>query len=369
MYVLKREEAIRAVSESIQKQDNDILQSMYQDESVLKVIDQADIFKLWHGFLPLDSLSDECIRVLMEFFRIDFLKYHEYKDYSHVVDEFVEGIENKNTRYLTKNSISHWVELADRIYKKDLPELSRDEIMSLIDMMMETSSPTTIRNAINKASSFCDWCIKNEKYPNAQNNFKSITGLSYEPWVEKNLVKDDADLVYRLNRAGFVFDEGNPAFPLLALAWMGFDRRKVLEIKNEDVDLIQHLVCDQKIPEAFLEIFQKYDGGSKFLPCGRTMIELRQEDLGFFIKRLVKVASGIRFDDTAIINTLYDTKFSYDNIWLSGMMYRLYEYERQELKPINNEIFQNIFQVKSSAALTRYKRIYQAYKSIYWGNA
>lgn len=368
-YVLKREEALQAVSEVIQQQDNDVLQSMYQDESVLTVLSQADIFKLWHGFLPLDSLSDECIRVLMTFFRIDFLKYHEYKDYSCLVDEFVESIENKNTRYLTKNSLSHWVKLADQVYKKDLPELNRDEVMSLIDAMMETSSPTTIRNAVSKASSFCDWCIKNEKYPNAQNNFKAMTRISYEPWVEKNLVKDDVDLVCRLNRAGFLFDEGNPAFPLLALAWMGFDRRQVLEIKNEDVNALRHRVFDQDIPKVFWEIFLKYNGGSTFVPCGETAIELKQEDLGYFIKRLVRTPSGNRFDDTAIVNTLYDTKFSYDNIWLSGIMYRLYQYEQQELQPINNEMLQSVFQVKSSATLTRYKQIYRAYKSIYWGNA
>ncbi len=368
-YRLKREEAVEAIRKNIQQQNNNVLQALYQDENVLRVMSQADIFKLWHGFIQPDSLPDKSLNELLVFFRLDFYTYHELADYSYLVDEFVESIDNKNTRYLTKNNLDKMVKAVDAVYQKDLPELSKEEVAELVNGMLADSTPTTVQAMIRRASAFCNWCIKHDKYPNAHNPFHTMPEISIEPWILKNIVKDDIDLVSRLEQAGYTFNEGSAAPPLSALAWMGFTRKQVLEIQNEDVDLVAATVCGQAIPTAFYEIFRKYNTGYKIAPCGGSMLEWYLDDLGYYLKRLVCVPRGERFNDDGIINALYPTKLTFENIRLSGILYRLYHREMNRTDPLTDSDFASTFMVTSTAAIKRYCGIYAMYKKLYWEHA
>lgn len=367
-YILKRDKAIAAIEETIKVQDNDLLQRLYADEVAVKKIGQAEIFKLWHGFIKTDSLPDESLDCLLTFFEYNHGDFHDFADFSHLIFEYAETIENENSRYLAQNSIKNFDKDAQRIFKKDLPQLTKDEVEGLVDFSLTNSSPSTIQRAVKKVSAFCDWCIKNDKIPNAVNNFKHINKLSYEPWVRKCLIKDDIALVSKFRERGLTYDEGRPGPLLLALAWMGFNRSEVLDIKNEDVDFFEKTVCGRSIPELFKEIFMRYDGGVRVVAIGRTLYELQQEDLGYFVKRQVRIPNGQRFDDTALMNAVFDMPYSYENIWLSGILYRLYVCE-QNSGVLTDQQIRDTFQVTSTAAFSRYRQIYETYKKCFWENA
>lgn len=368
-YILKREKAISAVEDVIKQQDNDLLQRLYVDEPLVKYIGQAEIFKLWHGFIPVDSLSDKSLTKLLQFFGYNHDEYHEQINYSYLIEEYANTIENQNTRYLTQNSLKNFAVEAEKKFFNDLPLMTRDEAEMLVDYLLTNSSPATLQRAVTKVAAFCDWCIENQKIPGAVNNFKRMKKITYEPWVQRCLVRDAYDLEQRFQKIGLVYNEGRPAPILLALAWMGFTRTEVLDIKNEDVDLFKMTVCERDIPKSFAELFLRYEGGSREIVLGNNSFEMIQEDLGYYVKRQVRSPNGLRFDDTALVNSIFDVPFSYENIWLSGMLYRLYDYERDSGEPVTDTQISDVFQVTSTGANTRYKQIYAAYKKCFWENA
>lgn len=367
-YILKREEAIPAIESVIQRQDNELLQNLYIDSRLANILGQAEIFKMWHGFIPVSSLPDVALRQLLMACRLDYREYCERVDYSYLIDEYANTIDNQNTRYLTQNSIKNFAAKAEKEFFTDLQLMTREEAELLVDRFLADSSPSTLQRAVTKVSAFCDWCIEGDRFPGAVNNFKKMK-ITYEPWVQRSMVRDAYDLEKSFRQAGLVYQDGRPAPMLLALAWMGFNRAEVLDIQNEEVNLFEKTVRGRPIPQPFIEIFLSYNGGSYELLLGHNAFEMIQEDLGYWVKRQVRTPNGNRFDDAALANVVFDTQFSYENIWLSGMMYRMYEYERDSSESITDDQIASIFQTSTPGTCARYRLIYATYKKCFWENA
>ena len=184
------------------------------------------MFQLWHGFKDLDALSDEQIKVLLSFFQIDSPDLYIKTDYSYLIEEHLQTIQNETTRYLSGNYLRKISLIANNKYHKDLPEITSEEAQEIAELLLSDMSPATVQSAISRASRFCDWCIKGREYPAAQNGFKRMPKISLEPWIRKNLVKDDTDLMLRLKNV-LPLNEGYAGLPALALAWIGFNKQEM----------------------------------------------------------------------------------------------------------------------------------------------
>lgn len=369
MRKLVRENAVRAIEEVIAEQDNDLLQRIYQDEAIGKIIDQISIFKIWHGFSKVDDLSDDAITCLVDFLHFeDTSKLFEYTDYSYLYQEYVDSIENKSTRYQTQQRLSKVARGASAMFQKDLPEMSRQEAMDIAEAMLADTSPTTIYRNILSASGFCEWCIKNKKYPHAKNSFKNLPKVSVGAWVKEKLVKDDVALMIKI-RSTIPLNEGYAEPVLLALAWMGFSRQEVLNIKNEDVKLLDRRICGIPIPRPLMDIFYQYDNGVRVAPCGKQMLEWYQEDLGYYLKRLVCSPLGKPFDEAALAGSIAKTGYTFENVSLSRQLYDIYQKELSAGEPPSISGMASDLHVSEKSVKDRYFEIYQSYKSLFWENA
>ena len=369
MRKLVRDNAIRAIEEVVANQDNDLLQRIYQDEAISKLIDQISIFKIWHGFSKVDDLSDDAIACLIDFLHFeDTSKLFEYVDYSYLYREYVDSIENKSTRYQTQQRLSKVVRGASAMFHKDLPEISRQEAVDIAEAMLADTSPTTIYRNILSASGFCEWCIANQKYPGAQNGFKNLPKVSVDNWVKQKLVKDDIALMIKI-RSTIPLNEGYAEPVLLSLAWMGFSRQEVLKIKNEDVKILDMTVCDTPIPGSLMDVFYQYDDGVRVAPCGKQMLEWYQEDLGYYLKRLVCAPLGKPFDEAALAGSISKTGYTFENVSLSRQLYDIYHKELSTGEQTSISGMASDMHVSENSVRDRYFEMYKSYKSLFWENA
>lgn len=368
MRKLNRENAIRAIQSVIDEQDNDLLQRIYQDEALGKVLDQADIFKMWHGFLKVEDLPDYVLSGLVDFLRFNDPTLFEYIDYTYLIQEYLETIENEKTQYQTKMRLLRVVKGASAMFGKDLPEISKEEAIDIAEAMMEDTSPATIYRNLLCAKNFCAWCIENQKYPDAQNNFKKLPKISMESWVKRKLVKDDIDLLLKM-KAVVPFNEGYAGPVLLALAWLGFSRTEVLQIKNEDVNLLHKTVCGVAISEPLWDIFLQYEGGEHIVTLGQSHVAWKQEDLGYYIKRSVLTPMGKPFDDLALAKATLQVGYTFENIALSKHLYNIYQQEISTGETPSATQLSSELNVSETTVKQSYIEMYRVYKSLFWENA
>lgn len=367
MRTLNRDKAIELIQEAIKTGDNDLLQSLYMSQKIGETIEQIDIFKMWHGFKPVEELSTEALMALADYlnFGCDSSLY-EIVDCTGLVDEYLATIENQNTRYVTKTQLMNVVRRATDIYQKDLPEITPKEAEAIVDDMMTSISPATIKRCVLSAAAFCKWCLSNGKYPNGLNSFHRMQMPAPEAWVATNLVKDDWHLLRIINQSKAY--DNQASYVLAVLAWMGFSRQSVLDMKDEDVNLSESTVMGVIIPDMFYEFFEKYINSEDSDPIAGTVGKYYQENLGYFLKRVVYGPSGNKFDSICLVKALFALGYSYENILLSRCFYDAYQEEVRTKKPFELAQMAQKLGISEQAAKVQMKT-YEAYKSHFWGGA
>lgn len=366
-YKLKRDVAEKAILDVIAGQNNDMLQLLYMSAHVKKYVGQENMFKLWHGFIPVEDISDEGLNALCCAVGCDFEDLHDEIDYSYLIDEYLDTLANENTRRSYSGKLRVIAFAANNVLHKDLQEMTREDARDLSEAMLDQMSFSTVESAAWTASSFCQWCIKNDKYPNAQNNFTKLPPIDVSAYVKRCIPQDDMDLTDRLARQ-IVFDEGEGAAPILMFAWMGFTRQEILDMRNEDVDFFNETVKGVPIPTAFTPALKAYTFAVDVGMRGNSAYEYHLEDLGFFVKRLVIHDTGARCDKVFLNNSVSHVDLSFDNVATSGQFYRLYQREQQE-GPISDKEFCELFGIKKQKTCYTKKQIYNTYKSLYWGSS
>lgn len=365
-YVIQRNKAIEMINNTIALQDNELLQRLYCDKYLASIVDQSTLFKLWHGFVSADELSDNQLSSFLQICGYDVTEYSEYRDDSECVTEYLSTIANPSTQYQVKTRLQKVVQVADAMFVNALPLLSPDEAAAVVDVLLNNYGTATVQRMVYTAISFCDWCIKEHKIPNAQNNFKALSKISYDSWVKRCLVKDENALDNKMRSAGLSYTEGDSVPVLLVLAWMGYSGEKAIDLKNEDIDLFTMTVQDQPIPPIFHEIFRHYISDEYRGVLGENEYCLLKEDLGYFIKRRVREPNGRRFDKAALNAVMQRSPCTCENVVLSGHLYRLYLMSGQTQQDPSDEILRDLFQVKSVKSLQHYRKMYDTYKKVFW---
>lgn len=373
MRVLKREQAIEKIKGVIEAGDNDILQQIYTNDAIARHIAQVDIFKMWHGFKPVEELSTEALTALVDYLRLSLNEVYEYTDCSGWVDEYLATIENPNTQYVTKTQLMNVVRRATEIYQKDLFELTKEEAATVADGMISSISPATVKRCLNAAAAFCKWCITTGRAPAGLNSFYRMPMPTLETWVATHLIKDVEGLLLAFNRARNKMNATpiHPTYVIGCLAWMGFQRQTVLEIKNEDVSFFDEHVMGVPYPPYFRNYFRDYLGlndlGEK-MPADGVMTKYYQEDLGYFLKRVVSDPTGVKFDSMNLIKSLLPLGYSYENIWLSRCFYDAYQQEMLTKEPFGLKQMSQRLGISEQAAKVQ-MQTYEAYKSHFWESA
>lgn len=370
MRVLNRERAIEKIQATVKNGDNDILQQIYTNDAIAKYINQVDIFKLWHGFKPVEELSTEALSALVDFLRFPYEEVYEYTDCSGWAEEYLATIENPNTQYVTKTQLMNVVRRADEGYRKDLVEITREEASEIADNLIADMSPATVKRCLNSATAFCKWCIATGRAPNGLNSFHRLPMPTLETWVANHLIKDREDLVRILYKARNKQNATpiHSPYVIACLAWMGFNRQAVLDMKDEDVDYFHENVMGVPIPEFCSKFFYEYIHQEEYEPVNGVMMKCYQEDLGYFLKRVVSEPTGERFDSMNLIKSLLTIGYSYENIWLSGRFYDAYQQEMLTKEPFGTKQISQILGVSEQAAKVQ-MQTYEAYKSHFWESA
>lgn len=370
MRVLNREKAIDKINSIIATGDNDVLQELYINPEVVKHIGQVDIFKIWHGFKPLEELSTGAITVLVDYLGFHSNEFYEVVDCSGWVNEYLSTIENPNTQYVTKTQLMNVVRRATEIYQKDLVEIEKDEAEAIANDLISTISPSTVRRCLNAASLFCRWCISTGRAPKGLDSFYRMPVPTLEAWVANHLIKDEFDLQQKLYRARNKQGASpiHAPYVIACLAWMGFNRQAVLDLKNEDVDYFNQNVMGVPIPPFCDKFFYEYIHKKEDILVDGIMTAHFQEDLGYFLKRVVPEPTGVRFSSMNLIKSLLKIGYSYENIWLSRCFYDAYQQEMLTKEPFGLKQMSQRLGISEQAAKVQ-MQTYEAYKSHFWESA
>lgn len=364
MYKLIRSAALQGVEEALAVHDDDVLQRLFNSKKVQRDIGQLTMFKVWHRLMPVDDLTDEQLDTLSIALGCDFDALHEEIDYSYLIDEYLETIENQNSRYLSKQWINKMSKLTDHIMHKDVQELTPEEVANLTSAMLVMATPASIRVAVNRVSVFCKWCIKNKKYPNAKNSFKGVELPALDGYVKQYVPKDEIDMLARLN-AGGQLDDGDSAPVIFSLVWLGFENQEILDLRNDDVDFVNSTVKGVHMPPEIYQLFLRYSTFQADTLSDIAFGGWHLENLGYFVKRLVLKDDGQRCTLRYLQNAVARTELTIENVRLAGRLYRIFVNERATGE-CPEEMFKSVLHIETAKVFKDKKALYDTYKSVYW---
>lgn len=365
IYKLDRARAVAYILKIISEKDDNVLQNMYRHFKDAGAIPQEEILKLWHGFTSVDTLKDKEIEELLQFC-LSTSASNEYQDFLIEVDtspikiKYIDSIKNKKTQYAVRQYLEVFTEKIESVYHKDLCQLSKKEALNGLSNL-PNASVASLRQALTVARGYCNWCIENHEFDGQANNiFKRIKvgDIPLEPWIKDNVVKDANELMARIENT-IPINQGFVAPVAAALAWMGFDIETSTQLKNADVNIFDRNINGKKIPQELLPVFVSYSNSS-------------DTDLDDpYLKRKRKKDKKIPFRNVDISNIMkVFGSLNYGNIMLSSSLFALYEIEKKK-GAVSQEDYVAIFGLNTSATsflsyLKDKKRLYEAYKSVYW---
>lgn len=131
-----------------------------------------------------------------------------------------------------------------------------------------------------------------------------------------------------------VFEDGMAFAPILAvLAWMGFNQREALNIRDGEVEQYGEVIRGRRVPEEFRSILHTYCFRRRFVPGPyntRSVEHLR----GIIDQPFLQVCAGEgsrvhRVSDAMLVRALQQYGLTYKEIWVSGRCCELKQIEDQ----------------------------------------
>ena len=382
IYELNTEKSRAAIQYVISKQDDILLQKLYQYCGNNKLLEQGEVLKLWYGFEDIGSLQPIVLSEVLKFC-IDHAGYDlgRYEDYlvegniEKIRSEYLETIKNTKTKYATVQWLNALDEVITNTTGVDLPQVSIDEAIDGMTKLPDVSV-SSLRQALSIARSYCEWCLKNNKYDIKTNPFKkiSIDDIPLETWVERNVIRDVYSLSSMIKRQ-YPLDEGYLAPIAMCFAWMGFTDKEILQIKNEDVDKINGTVLGKPIPQPLRDIIFIYSNVDVvYRKNGFGVVRYEAQDIGLYIKRLSVKENKGKLQLSDLRNAMTQVSWtSLNRIRISSVLNRLYQHE-QKSGHLFEEDYAHAFNLNREATsfLARLKEkrlIYEAYKNVYYSHA
>lgn len=291
-------------------------------------------------------------------------------------NEYVEYyLNNSNSKDLeiSKNLLLSTLnnsEAYENLYNKDIADMNYEELLLVLSRISGVSiskRETTIQNVRN----YIDWAISNGYSSQSENiarlinvneldNSQNIYSYIYSP----------QDLVDRCDILFSPYDDNKCDIIVrcyLYLLFCGFTSKEVVELKNTDVDILNHTVKDVKIYDEFWKtILYMLDLTYYIKPVryGERKIKVTNPDylvkvlnrpVNSYTSKRISEVRKLYFDNTNIYINLKPSTTLY-----SGILYRaleqeqqMGEYDKKVLKKycIKSKVFESDFRKYKEVAL------------------
>lgn len=229
---------------------------------------------------------------------------------------------------------------------KDFSMMNFDEIKLVLSVLCRRTIKYQI-TVISNLKRYLQWCITNGCSLDRENRLICIkpTDVDYSLSHKMSMVKDEEQLGAYLDIVLKVMKEetsDNMYRTILYLVFSGFNLSEIIEITDDKVDIengtIRHNENLVQLSEKCIEIVKYYKGMTHFVAAVGNNSERSIEIIktGHLIERTVK--SRISMKETlsvSISNIFTELKeheghllsITLNNLWLSGVFYRMYEKE------------------------------------------
>lgn len=365
IFGLNREKAIDTISQLIDRQDNEILQSIYRQIKNTSVLTTTTVLKIWNRIESLGSLDDteldELLKLCLSECKLgDYANYCVEIDTSPIKKRYIDTIGGAKAKIAVMQFLELFTEIIESVYHKDLCQLSYDEAVEGLSRLPNLNA-MTLRKALTVARGYCKYCIDNGEFKGkAINSFKdiSIEDVPIDTWVLKHIAKDPMDLVFRIQNI-IPINCGYIAPIALVLAWMKFSLDECIRIKIKDVNIFDKTICGISIPEAMVPIVVSYTNVS----C--------DNESNFLLKKTQGRKKGAPYNKINVTSALNVMNgFSYGNAMMSSALFDLYKKEN-ELGKVTEQDFVECFKLNPGTTSFRSylkdkQRLYGVYKRIYW---
>lgn len=239
-------------------------------------------------------------------------------------------------------------------------------------------------------SLYIDYCRENNLFEGITGAVLDVVTPSIDPSkaIAKSFFKDEEDLLTSLRKVT-QFDNGYPEPVYLALAWLGLERKQIISLTDNQVDLENRKIYNEKgnvivdgFSDRIFEILNDFatrrtgereNGQTKYTVYKDTSYDR-------FLKKFNVANSakmGKPITDTQIsatinkMNVRYVSlgnkpKLTHSNVWKCGRFYELYELEQGGIDVFtkeNAELVEKVFhnQKKAASILWTYKRYKTAF--------
>lgn len=263
----------------------------------------------------------------------------------------------------------------------DIAEMDSDLAKRAIESV-KVGEIGTLRKYLLCGKMYSAWCKDNEVFQNSPLGFDGISvddiDMSY---MSDILFRDEYSLISSIQKVHDL-NSGYADAPVLVLSWLGLTLSEILELRDDDVDLVNRII---KLPEITVEGFSDgvYDVLYKYRACKRSTRDTGQgvqevvKDMSVdsFIKRMAE--RGNRYFGTECAQNQINRQITrlvekcemlglssgltISNAKRSGNFYRLWKAEQSQ--PIDKEVFSGIVRTKKEYYDTM--RMYRWYKKAF----
>lgn len=282
------------------------------------------------------------------------------------------------------------IEPTEAQLQKDLAEFSRsDAAIAMSNSGIIERSTLDTFGALMRI--YTKWCSDNDIFPNITSNMAEArpTEKDLSAQVSSMLFKDEEDLFRSMKKVRPFLDEGRLDIVIVAMAWIGIEKSKVLEILDSEVDLEGRVFRDHDgnilasgYSDEIAEVFRQYVRCNEAIRRTGTgeRIVYKDRSLPFFLKNFYKRGSakmGVPMKPRAVSSFVedinveymdkgYEGRFTFSNIQQSGRLRRLYELEEAGLDvhdrkniPVVEGVFANSKKYRAIMwVYTSYKRAF-----------
>lgn len=247
---------------------------------------------------------------------------------------------------------------------------------------------TTLQTFKSMMRVYTSWCSSERIFPVVTDHIAKTdpSPKDVAAQVSSTLFKDEEDLFRSMKKVRPFLDEGRLDIVIVAMAWIGIEKAKVLEVLDSEVDLEGRVFRDHDgrtlaagYSDEIAEVFRQYvrcDEAIRRTGTGERVV-CKDRSLPFFLKNFYKKGSakmGTPMKSRAVssfvedINVEYTEKgykgrFTYGNILLSGRLNRLFQLEESGVcveDPENAGIVEAVF--SGSKRYVNIMPVYASYK-------
>ena len=364
---MKNQELIDAITQVVKAGDEEDRKKLFDLAAHSKIIDNMFAIRLWHEYVEVGKCDNDQLREVAKAWSIEVDRRH--LDY--IEDPkggFLDTMPYDATKTAyTKNILDSFSRYEETC---DVTELSREDALQMLHEMKMISRDKVTR-VISTLSQYAKWRVR-RGLP------VSDAFVGDNRIVPKDIAVTEGETAKFILSAEELADIIDADFRRLedmgpvctCLTWMGFTKKQMVDLKNEDVNIFEGTVLNGRIPDEFVKFFRIYtEEDQKFSEAGFGFRKRFREDLGYFVKRWVSVPRMKRVTEGTISDSMKDLdRVNYNAIRLSGMMNRVYKREQSKGRLAHDD-FVEICQLNAESAsikkvVENKTMVYSEYKKI-----